>query len=124
MMRYSGMDRRSREKLALAVERWPKLWNMLACYFNQDFEILYGSLDGALSAAVQDGDLAYRRSILKEWRDWNESEGVLEDIRPLLNVGFSVGVRFQKPIEARDFMNRIHDALIEAVRAEASRENW
>lgn len=123
-MRYSGMDRRSREKLALAVERWPKLRNMLVCYFNQDFEILYGSLDGALSAAVRDGDLAYRRSILKEWRDWNESEGALEDIRPLLNVGFSVGVRFQKPIEARDFMNRIHDALIEAVRAEASRENW
>jgi hypothetical protein len=123
-MRYSGMDRRSREKLARAVERWPKLRNMLVCYFNQDFEILYGSLEGALSAAVRDGDLVYRRSILKEWRDWNESEGALEDIRPLLNVGFSVGVRFQKPIEARDFMNRIHDALIEVVRAEASRENW
>ena len=90
----------------------------MACHFNQDFDILYGSLDGAISAAGKEGLLSYRRRILQEWRDWNASEGSVDDIRPFLEDGFSVDLLFKGPLEARMLMNCLYDALIEGVRAE------
>jgi hypothetical protein len=90
----------------------------MACYFNQDFGILYGSLDGAITAAAQDGSLAHRQAVLKEWRDWNVSEGAVDDIRPSLDDSFSIDIWFKRPIDARDLMNRLYDRLIEGVRAE------
>jgi len=93
---------------------------LLACYFNEDYDLLYGSVEGAIVAAAQDGNLEYRRAILKEWRDWNSATGTEDNIGPLLRDAFSVAVRFRKPIEARNFMNRLYDVLIEAVRAETA----
>ena len=90
----------------------------MACYFNQDFDILYGSLDGAVAAAARDGSLIHRQAVLKEWRDWNTSEGAVVDIRPSLNDSFSIDVLFKRPIDARMLMNSLYDGLIEGVRAE------
>jgi len=90
----------------------------MACYFNQGFDILYGSFNGAITAAVRDGSLDHRRAVLREWRDWNLSEGGADDIRPSLDDSFSIDIWFKRPIDARNFMNRIYDGLIEGVRAE------
>jgi hypothetical protein len=102
----------------MAEERWPLLANLMACHFNEDFDILYGSLEGALAAAARDGSLAHRQAILKEWRDWNAAEGTAHDIRPFLEDGFAVDLLFETTIDARNFMNRLYDELISGVRAE------
>ena len=112
------MSRRRRELALLAEERWPLLTNMMVCYFNEDYDLLHGSLDGAVAAAVTEGSTDYRRSLLREWRDWNSSQGAVNDIRPFLEYGFHVAVLFKTGLEARHFMNRIYDELLVRVKAE------
>jgi hypothetical protein len=112
------MGRERRERRIRAEQQWPLLLNMFGCYFNEDLDHPYGNLAGAFEAASRDGPLEHRRSILKEWRDWNATEGAVNDIRPFLHDGFGVNVRFDQPIDARHFMNRVYDCLIEQVRAE------
>lgn len=90
----------------------------MACFFNQDYDILFGSIEGAIAAAARDGSLDHRRAVLKEWRDWNMSEGTADDIRPTLDDSFSIDVRFKRASDARDLMNRLYDGLIEGVRAD------
>ncbi|WP_156360122.1 hypothetical protein [Sphingomonas sp. Leaf10] len=114
------MGRRQDERRNIAEQRWPSLSNLLACYFNEDLSILYGSLEGAFEAAIKDGSLEHRRTILKEWRDWNASEGAVDDVRPSLYDGFAIAVRLEKPIDGRNFMNRLYDGLMERVRKETA----
>ena len=85
----------------LAEERWPLLANLMGCHFNQDYDIMYGSLEGELAAAASDGPLEHRRSALKEWRDWNATEGAVDDIRPFLDDGFCVDL-FLRPRSTRE----------------------
>jgi hypothetical protein len=97
------------------------LTNMLVCYFNEDYKLLYGSLEGAIAAAVSDAPLMTKKVILKEWREWQSAEGQnAEDLRRFVNDGFHVAILFKKPIDARNFMNRIYDELMAAVRKETS----
>lgn len=117
------MGRKRYERQEMAQQRWPWLSNLLGCYFNEDLSILYGSLEGAFEAAVRDGSLEHRRTILKEWRDWNTLEGVVDDVRPSLYDGFAIAVRLDRPIDGRNFMNRIYDGLMEGVRRETDRSN-
>ena len=102
----------------MAEERWPLLANLMGCHFNQDYEILFGSLGGAFAAAARDGSLEHRRAILTEWRDWNASAGAVDDIRPFLEDGFAVDLFFKAPIDARHFMNRVYDELLSGVKAD------
>lgn len=96
----------------MARERWPLLSNMMVCHFNEDFNVLYGSLDGAIAAAAVAGSVQHRRTILEEWREWNATEGAGVDIRRPLADGFAVAVHFKKPADARTFMNRVYEALL------------
>ncbi|MGW8202038.1 hypothetical protein ACWGM0_05745 [Sphingomonas bisphenolicum] len=94
----------------------------MACYFNEDFDLLYGSLDGAVAASAKDGSLDHRRAILKEWRDWNSSVGAATDLQPELKRCFPIAVRFRNPTDARHLMDGIHDRLIEGIRDETKRD--
>jgi hypothetical protein len=104
-----------------AEERWPNLTNLLAVHFNQDFDVLYGSPEGAIAAAAQDVTLAYRKSILREWRDWQIEEGASDDLRSSLER-MGVDLLFDKAADARLFMNILYDRLIEGVRAEVGKD--
>jgi hypothetical protein len=99
-------------------ERWPLLSNMIVCHFNEDFNLLYGSLEGAIAAAATDGSLEHRRAILKEWREWNATQRAADDIRRPLADGFSVAVHFKKPADARVFMDGVYETLLAGVKAE------
>jgi hypothetical protein len=112
------MSRRTRERRLEAHERWPLLTNLIGCYFNQDYALLYGSLAGALTAAARDGSLDHRRALLKEWRDWNGTEGAMNDIRPFLYDGFGVDVLLKLPIDGRNLMNRLYDEILAVVKQE------
>ena len=112
--------RQSIERSELVQQRWPRLFQLMACHFNQDFDIMYGSLEGALATAVADGPLEHRRAILKEWRDWMATEGEAEDMRPLLDA-FGVDVFFKTPEDARNFINHVYDELLAGVKAETHR---
>lgn len=112
------MSRRRLEQRRLAEERWPMLASLLACHFNQDYRVLYGSLDGAFTAAACNGSLEHRRAVLKEWRDWNATVGAVHNVRPLLNDGFGVDLFFKEAIDARNFMNRVYDELLVGVKAQ------
>lgn len=116
------MKKETQQQRELAEQRWPLLSNLMGCYFNEDFYLLYGSLDGAVAASAKDGSLDYRRAVLKEWRDWNLSVGATSDLRPELTKHFSVAVRFRKPTDARHLMDSIHDSLIEGIRDETRRD--
>jgi hypothetical protein len=109
------MSRATRERRNRIEEHWPWLANMMACYFNQDFHSLYGSLDGAMKGAASDGSTEHRRGILKEWRDWNASDGAIDDIRPQLDA-MGVDLLFKSALDARVFMNRVYDELLSAVK--------
>ena len=111
------MSRARRERRLRAEERWPLLANLMTAHFNEDYAILFGSLDGSFAAATRDGSLEYRRAVVKEWRDWNATEGPVSDIRPFLKDGFSVALFFRSSIEARNFMNRLYDELLIGVKA-------
>jgi hypothetical protein len=111
------VSRKSLERRRVADERWPQLTNLMACYFNQDFDILYGSLQGAIDAATSEGAFEHRRTLLKEWRDWNVTEGVVDEVRPFLYQGFWIDVVFVSAIDARTFMNQIYDGLLLSVKA-------
>jgi hypothetical protein len=114
------MSRARLERRRRAQVRWPLLWNLLGRYFNEDLDIQHGSVDGAMAAAVRDGPLEHRRSILKEWRSWNATEGAVDDIRPFLEDGFGVALWFESSTDARCFMNRLYEQLIVGVRTETA----
>jgi hypothetical protein len=116
------MSKARRERRLRAEERWPLLANLRLVHFNQDYAIMYGSLDGALATAVSAGSLEHRRAVLKEWRDWNATEGSVDDIRPLLDDGFSVDLFFKTALDARDFMNRVYEELLVGVKAETQHQ--
>ncbi len=116
------MGRARRERRKFAEQQWPLLSNLILGYFNEDFDIIHGSLSGAIDAALNDGSLEHKRALLKEWRDWHTSAGAVNDIRPSLYDGFSIALEFKEPIEARNFMNRIYDGLMERIRAETRRD--
>lgn len=115
------MAMRRRDFWDYAEQRWPLLQNLMACHFNQDFDILFGSLEGAITAATTGGSVEHRKAIIQEWRDWNVSEGAKDDIRPFLHAGFGVAVLLRKPIDGRNFMNRVYDELVAEVRAETGK---
>lgn len=116
-----AMARRRRDFWKYAQERWPLLHNLMAVHFYQDFNVDYGSLDGAMKAATTGGSIEHRKAVIQEWRDWNASEGAKDDIRPFLHDGFGVAVLLRKPIDGRNFMNRVYDGLISGVRAETDK---
>ncbi|WP_390902354.1 contact-dependent growth inhibition system immunity protein [Sphingomonas bisphenolicum] len=116
------MKRGKQQQRDFAEQRWPLLSNLMACYFNEDFDLLYGSLDGAVAASAKDGSLDHRRAILKEWRDWNSSVGAATDLQPELKRCFPIAVRFRNPTDARHLMDGIHDRLIEGIRDETKRD--
>lgn len=110
------MSRKSFERAQVSRERWPNLSNLLACHFNEDVDILYGSLQGAFDHAARDGSIEHRQAVLREWRDWQIFEGA-GDVRPSLKT-MSVHFLFQSPDDARAFMAKLYDVLIEQVRHE------
>jgi hypothetical protein len=112
-------QRRKIERREFVEQRWPRLFQLMACHFNQDLDIMYGSLEGAFATAVADGPLEHRRAILKELRDWKATEGEAEDIRRLLNA-FGVDLLFKAPQDARDFIDPVYDELLAGVKAETS----
>ena len=113
------MSRRMRDR---ASEHWPTLSRILGGYFHQDYAVVDGSVEGALAKAITDAPLGHKQMLLKEWWDWNQSEGRVYDIRRWLGDGFGVDLHFGKPIDARNFMNRIYDGFIQSVRQEAGKD--
>jgi hypothetical protein len=80
-------------------------------------------LDGAVAAAVADARLDTKKAILQEWRDWQSVEGLSpEDVQRSVEEDFGVAVFFKKPIDARNFMNRIYDEFMASVRKETGPE--
>ena len=115
------MSRRTRERRTLAEQRWPNLTRLFTLYFNEDFDYLYGSLEGAFASAIADGSLEAKKALLKEWRDWHACEGLNdEDLRRFVNDGFDVAVYFETGSDARKFMSRLYEGLMVSVRAETS----
>ena len=93
----------------------------MGIHLHEDFDIVCGSLEGAINDATSSGQPEHRKAVIKECRDRNISEGVKDDIRPFLHDGFGVAVLLRRPIDGRNFMNRIYDGLIAGVRAETGK---
>ena len=116
------MSRRSRELRLEANERWPNLCQFLGGHLHQDWPIHSGSPEKAVEHALAEWDLAGRRSVLVEWRDWNQIRGCRPDVTTSMNDELGVDVFFETDLEARQFMNMVYDKLITSVRAETSKD--
>ena len=79
-------------------------------------------MEAALDRAMADCTVDGRQRILREWRDWNAKRGWRNDVRAYLGDGFGVDLLFNSSEEARTFMNRVYDRIIESVRAELGRD--
>jgi hypothetical protein len=96
---------------------------MLGWYFNEDRQLLHGSVEDALAKSAAEMPLEARKSIIREWYDWQAKEGMSnEDLRRFVQDGFGVNLHFEKPIDARNFMNSVHDRLIESIRSETGKQ--
>ena len=110
------MSRRTIERRRAARELWPHLGGLLG-YFHEDFPEEYGSVEGALEQAATELPLDSRKAIVREWYDWQAKAGrTNDDLRRFVQEGFGVRVYFKKPIDARSFMNLVHDRMIQSVR--------
>lgn len=116
------MSRQQRERRLEAEERWPLLRQFIGCHFHQDACLIWGTLEGALDAAIASHPLDRRQALVREWRDWNGTAGTADDIRPLLTESFGVDWCFATALDARRFMNWICETLIVSVRKEAGKD--
>lgn len=113
---------KTRERRAVAQERWPLLSQVLGGYFHQDYDVVDGSVEGALAKAMGDTTLDQKQMLLREWWNWNQAEGATDDIRRFLDHGFGIALHFETPVDARNFMNGIYDSFIRSVRQEAGKD--
>jgi len=114
------MGRRERQHhREQAQQNWPRLASLLTCYFNQDFDVSFGSVDGAFAAAVDECSLSDRQAILKEWRAWN-GHFAGSEIRDFLQDGFGVALYFKQNADAWLFMNRLYQDLLDRVKTETA----
>lgn len=112
------MGRATRQRRIDAQERWPDLYQFLAGYLHQDWPEESGTPEAAVAIAIADHDLGQRQSVVRQWCDWNASEGSMFDPRAAVNDGLGVELAFAEPIEARAFMNEVYDMLIVSIRKE------
>jgi hypothetical protein len=117
------VSRKSRERSLEAQERWPNLFQFLGGYLHQDWPEHSGTPEKAIEDAINGWDLPGRRLVLKEWRDWNSVRGCRRDVAACVNDGLGVEVYFSSEVEARKFMNLVHDKLITSVRTDTG-EKW
>ena len=110
-----------RELRLEAEERWPMLYQFLG-YCHEDWPEFHGTPEGAVEAAIAEYPLKMRQEVLRQWRDWNVSVGIKDDVRKLVNTGLGVKVFFEQPIDGRNFMNMVYEKLIVSVRAETGRD--
>lgn len=113
------MSRKSYRLRGEAEERWPALYQFLACYCHEDWPELHGTLEGAIDAAIAGARLEGRKQVAREWWAWNANAGASEDLRAIVNRGLGVKRHFRQPIEARQFMDMVYDKLVLSIRAEA-----
>ena len=116
------MSRKSRERWLEAEEKWPTLQQFIACLFHQDAHLISDSIDGLIKHGVGSWTLGQRQQVAREWWDWNQTAGAIDDIRQLLTDGLGVDWNLATPLDARKFMNAIYHAIIVSVRAEAGKD--
>jgi len=115
------MSRATRERRLEAKESWPNLSQFLDCYFHQDWMVEFTTVEAALEQAIIDWPLDGRAVTISEWRDWNVKKGWSRNLHLTFNDSFGLAVHFDDDVAARRFMNRVHDRLLESVRAEQVR---
>ena len=91
-------------------------------YFNEDRDLMWGTIEEAMSQALLDFSVAERKGVLREWEDWNTSKSLTTNLRKRVNDGLGFNVYFQSDGEARDFMKWVRDSFIGA--QASSKERW
>jgi hypothetical protein len=114
------VSRKTRERNLEAQERWPNLFQFLACYLHQDWPLEADTPEQAVDQAVANWNLEGRQRVLREWRDWNNVRGCRSDIAASLYDGFEINIYFPSDVEARQFMNMVYEKLITSVRSETA----
>ncbi|MEO0907975.1 MAG: contact-dependent growth inhibition system immunity protein [Pseudomonadota bacterium] len=109
---------RGRQYWLEAEEKWPALQQFIACYLHQTWPDISGTPDAAIDEAVAGASHELRKIIAQEWWRWNATAGAKDDPRRSIQDGLGACVRFENPLDARQFMNSVYDKLIVAVRAQ------
>ena len=115
------MSRQTRERRLQAEEKWPNLCQFLGC-LQGNGPILSGTPEAAVDQGIAAADLQHRQAVVREWKDWNGRLGWRTDVAAFVNDGLGVNVPFASEIDARQFMNMVHDRLITSVRAETTKD--
>ena len=101
-----------RDKLrAQALQKWPLLRRLGDLYFNEDRDIMWGTIEEAMAQAVRDYSVGEREAVLREWEDWSFSESLTDDLRGRVNDGLGFNILFKSDNEAKDFMIKVRDSF-------------
>ena len=113
---------RRHKTMAETEKQWPTLFQFLAGWLHEDWPVFSGTPEGAIDDAIHETALEIRRTVAKEWRDWNRRYASVADPRRIVNDGFGVNVRFKRPIDAHKFMELVYEKLLDSIKDET--QTW
>ena len=109
------MKRRHDEHRAEADRRYANLRRFLS-YLHEDHQILYGSTEGAIAAAIGELPFEILRAARQEARDLLDTLGNDVALRDMLYQGMDVALLFKQAGDARTFAEMIEQRLMAVVK--------
>ena len=97
--------------------RYYRLQQFLTCYFHEDRDLLYGSVEDALAKAIAEYPVELRQQVRRELAALMEEQPDDAMLRRALNDGLGVNLYFRKPAEARAFAEMVARELLESIKA-------
>ncbi|MEA3011738.1 MAG: CdiI immunity protein [Sphingomonadales bacterium] len=97
--------------------RYHRLRQFLPCYFHEDRDLLYGSVEDALATAIAEQPVALRQQVRRELAALLEEHADDAMLRQALNDGLGVNLHFRKPAEARAFAEMVDRDLLASIKA-------
>jgi cobalamin biosynthesis protein CobT len=97
--------------------RYYRLHQFLTCYFHEDRDLLYGSVEDALATAIAEYPVELRQQVRRQLAALMEEQPDDAMLRRALNDGLGVNLYFRKPAEARAFAEMVERELLESIKA-------
>lgn len=110
----NGRRARFREEME---RRFYRLSQFFGCYFHQDFDIIHGSVEDALAAAIADHSVELRQQVRRELRAVMDEYPDPKVLAAVLGDGLGVCFYSTEPGWARGFTEMVERELLASIKA-------